>query len=89
MQTDDDILRERIKQLRQGEVLILKGDRHNSLANKEQGKLNETFMTQHLSCMIMSQHSFPHTDKIDNKRTKYLNRFVALYILFRTQLNLY
>ena len=45
MQTDDDHLRERIKTLRQGEVLILKGDRHNSLANREQGKLNDNFMT--------------------------------------------
>lgn len=89
MQTDDDILRERIKQLRQGEVLILKGDRDNSLANKEQGKLNDNFMTQHLSCMIMSHHQFPHADKVDSQRTKYLNRYVALYVLFRTDLNLY
>ena len=44
MQTDDDFLRDRIKNLRQGEVLVLKGDRHNSLGNKEQGKLNENFM---------------------------------------------
>jgi hypothetical protein len=35
IQTDDELLRDRIKSLRAGEVLILKGDRHNSLANKE------------------------------------------------------
>ena len=39
--------------------------------------------------MIMSHHSFPHSDKIDNKRLKYLNRYVALYVLYKTQLNLY
>ena len=84
MQTDDDLLRDRIKSLRQGEVLVLKGDRHNSLANKEQGKLNENFMSQHLCCMVMKHHSFAHSDKIDNKKTKYLNRYVALYILYKT-----
>ena len=62
----------------------MKGDRHNSLANKEQGKLNDNFMTQHLSCMVMNHHSFPHTDKIEDKRVKYLNRYVALYVLFRS-----
>ena len=56
MQTDDDLLRDRIKTLRQGEVLILKGDRHNSLANKDQNKLNENLMTQHLCCMVMPHH---------------------------------
>jgi hypothetical protein len=86
IQTDDELLRDRIKSLRAGEVLILKGDRHNSLANKEQGKLNENFMTQHLSCLIMNHHQFPHQDKI---KAKYLNRYVALYVLFRSQLNLY
>jgi hypothetical protein len=89
MQTDDDMLRDRIKQLRQGEVLILRGDRHNSLTLKEQGKLNENFMSQHLCCYIMSHHAFPFSDKVDNKRTKYLNRYVALYVLYKTQLNLY
>jgi len=35
IQTDDDSLRDRIKQLKQGDVLILRGDRHNSLINKD------------------------------------------------------
>ena len=39
--------------------------------------------------MVMNHHSFPHTDKIEDKRVKYLNRYVALYVLFRSQLNLY
>jgi len=53
-------------------------------------KLNENLMTQHLSCLIMNHHQFPHSEKInENPRTKYLNRFVALYVLYRSQLNLY
>ena len=54
IQTDDDQLRDRVRSLRVGEVLILKGEKKDSLnlSNKEQ-KFNEDFMTQHLSCMIM------------------------------------
>ena len=57
--------------------------------NKEQLKLNENLMSQHLCCMIMQHHSFPHSDKIDNNKSKYLNRYVALYVLFKTNLNHY
>lgn len=32
MQTDDETLRDRIRALSPGEVLILRGDKHNSLA---------------------------------------------------------
>lgn len=52
------MLRDRIKSLRVGEVLILKGEKKDSLsfANKEHEKLNENFMTQHLSCLVMQHH---------------------------------
>ena len=56
--TDDDQLRDRIKGLRRGEVLILKGEKKDSLSfvNKENEKINENLTTQHLSCRIMPHH---------------------------------
>ena len=95
--TDDDQLRDRIKGLRQGEVLVLKGEKKDSLSfvGKENEKMNENFMTQHLSCLIMPHHSFGkrNLDAICGTNggisAKYLNRYLALYVLFKNQHNLY
>ena len=58
--TDDEVLRERIQGLKDGEALILRGDRQNSLQTnqgKDKSKINNDLMTQHLTCIII-----PHTD---------------------------
>lgn len=63
-----------------------------SFANKEHEKLNENFMTQHLSCLVMLHHAFPKKDLdggAGGLSAKYLNRYVALYVLYKSQLNLY
>lgn len=83
------MLRDRIKSLRVGEVLILKGEKKDSLsfANKEHEKLNENFMTQHLSCLVMQHHQFPKKDLdggAGGLSAKYLNRYVALYVLYKS-----
>lgn len=44
IETDDDSLRDRIRTLQQREVLILRGDRDNSLVPRPGCDLNETLM---------------------------------------------
>lgn len=79
IQTEDDQLRDRIRTLFSGEVLILRGDRDNSLSARGGQDLNESLMKQHLSCLIV-----PHTSFQAKVQTHYLNRYLALYILFKT-----
>ena len=77
-------------------MLILKGEKKDSLsfANKENHSVNENLMSQHLSCLIMLHHQYPKRDLDEvsgagNISAKYLNRYLALYVLFKSQLNLY
>lgn len=57
IQTEDETLRDRIRALYQGEVMVLRGDKHNSLVQKGEN-LNESLMKQHLSCLILPHHNF-------------------------------
>ena len=86
IQTDDDSLRDRIHTLYPGEVLVLRGDRDNSLSSRGGQDLNEGLIKQHLSCLVV-----PHTDFHANSQiqTKYLKRYLALYVLFKTNQNLF
>ena len=83
--TDDDDLRNRIRSLYPKEVLVLRGDRDNSLTTKGTD-LNDTLMKTHLSCLIVKHHDFKGNSTV--KQT-YLNRYLAIYILYNSDLNLY
>ena len=85
IQTDDEALRDRIKALYPSEVLVLRGDRDNSLASKG-ADLNETLMKQHLSCLIVKHHNFEGNNAV---KSTYLNRYLAIYVLYNSNLNLY
>jgi len=63
---------------------VLRGDRDNSLSARGGQDLNESLMKQHLSCLIV-----PHTSFQAKVQTSYLNRYLALYVLFKTNENLY
>ena len=83
----DNILREAVKGLKPNEVLILRGDRQNSLMPRDPKKIHESLLSQHLSCCIIPQH-FRFKDNPQNTNT-YIKRFLALYILYKINVNLY
>ena len=80
----DPVLRESIKSLKQNEVLILRGDRQNSLLPRDPRKIHESIMTQHLGCCLIPQPRFR-----DNVNTGYVKRYLGLYILYKININLY
>lgn len=84
IETEDNDLRDRIRQLQTREVLILRGDRDNSLVTRSGMDLNESLMKSHLACMVV-----PHTDFQARVSTQYLNRFLAVYVLFKIDENLF
>ena len=47
-------------------------------------KIHESLMTQHLSCCLLPHHKFK-----DNVNTGYVKRYLALYILYKININLY
>ena len=85
IQTDDDTLRDRIRSLTPGEVLILRGDRDNSLLTKG-SDLNEILVKTHLTCMIVKHHNFKGNDAVNST---FLNRYLAIYILYNSDVDLY
>ena len=46
--------------------------------------LNESLMKSHLSCMVV-----PHVDFQARVSTQYLSRFLAVYVLFKIDENLF
>ena len=82
----DNVLREAVKGLRSNEVLILRGDRQNSLMPRDPKKIHESLMAQHLSCCLIPQHFRFRDNNISNS---YIKRFLALYILYKININLY
>lgn len=84
IETDDDQLRDRIRTLQPREVLILRGDRDNSLVPSRGQDLNESLMKQHLSCMVVPHSQFP-----THVQSSYLCRYLAIYVLFKTTENLF
>lgn len=58
IQTEEDQLRDRIRALIPGEVLVLRGDRDNSLTPRSGHDLNEGLMQQHLSCLLVPHQHF-------------------------------
>lgn len=76
--TDDNQLKDRVKSLRAGEVLVLRGDRQESLVYKGES-LNEQLVKQHLTCLIVP-HDFRYPQQTQNM---YLQRFLAIYILYK------
>lgn len=85
IQTEDDSLRDRIRALFHGEVLVLRGDKHNSLVQKGEN-LNESLMKQHLSCLIVPHQNFANRASV---KSTYLNRYLAMYVLYTSQHNLF
>ena len=43
-------------------------------------------MEQHLSCLIVKHHNFEGSNAVKNT---YLNRYLAIYVLYNSNLNLY
>jgi hypothetical protein len=76
-------LKDRVKLLTQNEVLILRGDRAESLVYKGEN-LNEFFVKQHLTCLVIPHINFPK-----QTTSSYLQRYLAVYILFKASGQLY
>lgn len=70
-------LKDGVKSLGTNEVLILRGDRAESLVYKGEN-LNESFVKQHLTCLVMPHIGFPQ-----QKTSSYLQRYLAVFILFQ------
>ncbi len=79
-------MRESVKNLKPNELLVLRGDRQNSLMPRDPKKIHESLLSQHLSCCIVPQH-FRFKDNLP--QGSYIKRFLALYILYKINVNLY
>lgn len=55
--TDDDNLKEKVKSLMSHDLLVLRGDRADSLVFKGES-LNESIMKHHLSCLVLPHETF-------------------------------
>jgi hypothetical protein len=77
IQTDDEHLKERIKSLQTQDVLILRGDRADSLVYKGES-LNDSIMKHHLSCLILLHEGFK-----SKVQSTYLKRYLAIYVLYK------
>jgi predicted aminopeptidase len=75
--TDDEHLKERVKSLQSHDVLILRGDRADSLVFKGES-LNEQIMKHHLSCLVV-----PHDLFKCKVASTYLKRYLAIYVLYK------
>lgn len=49
----DNVLRDAVKGLKSNEILMLRGDRQNSLLPRDPKKIHESLMSQHLSCCMV------------------------------------
>ena len=75
--TDDDHLKDRVKTLLTHDVLILRGDRADSLVYKGES-LTEQIMKHHLSCLVLPHETFKH-----KVQSTYLKRYLAVYVLYK------
>eukprot|EP00347_Sterkiella_histriomuscorum_P009559 403340741 len=87
---NDNQLRESIKSLRQNEILILRGDRQNSLMPRsDPKKIHDGLLTQHLSCCILPQTKYSGNDRVVQEQVPYVKRYLGLYVLYKVDVNRY
>ena len=87
MDNVDTSLREAIKILKVDEILVLKGDRPNSLIPRsDPKKIHDNLMTQHLSCFILPYGKL--SQKIQ-EQVPFVKRYLALYLLYKVEVNKY
>jgi len=80
IQTDDEALKDRVRALQLSEVLILRGDKENSLAGAR-GDLNKKLMSTHLSCLVVPHKNFQGRNEV---KSTYLGRYLAIYVLYKS-----
>lgn len=89
LELNDNVLRDNIKNMGATDVIILRGDRQNSLLPKsDPKKVHDSLLSQQLSCLLLPQPNFPG-DHVVREQLPYVKRFMALYFLFKMEAHKY